>query len=235
MSYFESRAPVDFADFNKIENILNLCNQLGLKNIIFEPKNYIEEIPFEIREKIFNESKINVYYRINLRVKDVEDFKNKIKNHNDFKEIISVESSDKEVQLQSARDSRVNIVSFSDPEIIKTLTPGVISLTKQNNSFIEFSMAPLMVKNKAIQSKNFRSLYRFALLAIKMKANCIISGNFIDLYDYRHPRCLISICNSLLGIPINLAKKAFKENPQTLIERTRTSNGKSFEDGVNLI
>lgn len=235
MSYFESRAPVDFADFNKIENILNLCNQLGLKNIIFEPKNYIEEIPFEIREKIFNESKINVYYRINLRVKDVEDFKNKIKNHNDFTEIISVESSDKEVQLQSARDSRVNIVSFSDPEIIKTLTPGVISLTKQNNSFIEFSMAPLMVKNKAIQSKNFRSLYRFALLAIKMKANCIISGNFIDLYDYRHPRCLISICNSLLGIPINLAKKAFKENPQTLIERTRTSNGKSFEDGVNLI
>lgn len=235
MSYFESRAPVDFADFNKIENILNLCNQLGLKNIIFEPKNYIEDIPSEIREKIFNESKINVYYRINLRVKDVEDFKNKIKNHNDFTEILSVESSDKEVQLQSARDSRVDIVSFSDPEIIKTLTPGVISLTKQNNSFIEFSMAPLMVKNKAIQSKNFRSLYRFALLAIKMKANCIISGNFIDLYDYRHPRCLISICNSLLGIPINLAKKAFKENPQTLIERTTTSNGKLFEDGVNLI
>ncbi|MFX1323941.1 MAG: RNase P subunit p30 family protein [Promethearchaeota archaeon] len=235
MSYFESRAPVDFTCFNEIENILKLCEQLGLKNIIFESKNSIDEIPSEIRGKVFNKSKMNVYYRINLRVKDVEDFKKKIKNYANYTNILSVESLDKEVQLHSARDSRVDIVSFSDPEIIKTLTPGVISLTKQNNSFIEFSLAPLMVKNKAIQSKNFRNLYRFALLAIKMKANCIISGNFIDLYDYRHPRCLISICNSLLGIPMNFAKKAFKENPQTLVQRTRTSNGKNFEDGVNLV
>jgi RNase P/RNase MRP subunit p30 len=235
LSYFESRAPVDFSDFNDMENKLRLCEQLGIRNIILEPKSDLDKIPSDILEKVKKESKVNTYFRINLKVKDIGDFKKKIIKFKNFSNILSVESLDKEVQLQSARDSRVDIVCFSDPEIIKTLTPGVISLTKQNNSFIEFSLAPIMVNNKATQSKNFRNLYRFIFLATKLKANYIISGNFIDIFDYRHPRCLISICNSLLGIPINMAKKAYKENPQMLIEKTRTRSDKNFEVGVKLV
>ena len=221
MSYFESRLPVDITKINEIENRLKFCEELGIKNIILEPKNGIERVPSDIRNKVENELNINIYFRINLRFKTVEEYKKKMRKFNNFPDILSIESLNREVQLQCSKDSRVDIVSFSDPEIIKTLTPGVISLTKQNNTFVEFSLASIMVNNKTIQSKNFRNLYKFTQLALRSKANYIISGNFMNLFDYRHPRALISICHSLLEIPISIAKKAYITNPKILIEKTK--------------
>ncbi|MHA2036459.1 MAG: RNase P subunit p30 family protein [Promethearchaeota archaeon] len=235
MSYFESRVPVNIDDFNDIDTKIDICENLGIKNIILEPRNGIEIIPLEFRKRILKNQIINIYFRINLKTNKIEDFRNKIKKYNNFADILSVESSNREIQLQSAKDSRVDIVSFSDPDIIKTITPGVISLTKQNNSFIEFSLAPIMVDNKAIQSRNFRSLFKFTQLALKLKANCILSGNFTDKFNFRHPRALLSICNSLLGIPLNLARKAYIKNPKILVEKTRKNYDGIIEPGVKLV
>lgn len=235
LSYFESRLLANFDDFNDIQLKLKFCERLGIKNVILEPKNNQLAIPLSLKEKIKKETKINIFYRINLRLNNPEDFKKNLKHFNNFSDILSIESLNKEVQLHAARDSRVDIVSFSNPEIIKTLTPGIISLTKQNNSFIEFSLAPIMVKNKAIQSKNFRNLYRFIQLALKLKVNCIISGNFDDIFDFRHPRALISICHSLLGIPLDKAKKIFIINPILLLEKIQKRHDNNIESEVRLI
>jgi len=235
LAYIESRIPVNFNNFIEIKKKLDICENLGIKNIILEPKNGIEKIPIDFRKRVQNESKVNIFFRINLRINKVDEFKAKIKKYSNFTDILSVESLNKNVQLQSAKDSRVDIISFSDPEIIKTITPGVISLTKQNNSFIEFSLAPIMVKNKAEQSKNFRNLFKFTQLAFKLKANCIISGNFTDSFDFRHPRALLSICNSLLGISMNLAKEAYISNPKILVEKSKNQNDEIIEPGVKLV
>ncbi len=236
MSYFESRLSVDFNDFKSILNKLDFCKELGIKNVILAPKNNIVEIPVELKEKIKNENlKINVFFRINLDVENINELRKKIKKLDNFNDILSVESLNKEVQIQAARDSRVDIISFSHQETLKTLTPGIISLTKQNNSFIEFSLAPIMVLNKATQSKNFRNLYRSIQLALKLKANCIISGNFENVYEFRHPRALISICHSLLGLSLDNAKKVFNLNPRLLLERTRKRSTRNFEQEVKLI
>jgi len=233
LSYFESRLPVDIKNINDIENRLKFCEELGIKNIILEPKNGIDRVPSDIKYKVENESNINIYFRINLRFKSIEEYKKKMKKFNNFPDILSIESLNREVQLQCSKDSRVDIVSFSDPEIIKTLTPGVISLTKQNNTFVEFSLAPIMVNNKTIQSKNFRNLYKFTQLALKSKANYIISGNFMNLFDYRHPRALISICHSLLEIPISIAKKAYITNPKMLVEKTKIRHNNKLKQQNN--
>ncbi|NVM34210.1 MAG: hypothetical protein HWN81_01360 [Candidatus Lokiarchaeota archaeon] len=235
MSYFESRLLANFDNFNDIKKKLEICEKLGIKNVILEPENKIVAIPLEIKSKLRVETKINTFYRINLRLNNREDFKRRIRHFNNFSDILSIESLKKEVQLLAARDTRVDIVSFSNPEVIKTLTPGVISLIKQNNSFLEFSLAPLMVKNRINQSKNFRNLYRFIQLALKSKVNCIISGNFDNMYDFRHPRSLLSICHTLLGIPIDRAKEIYKVNPILLLERIKRRNNKDFEPEVKLI
>ncbi|MFW9941465.1 MAG: RNase P subunit p30 family protein [Candidatus Thorarchaeota archaeon] len=221
MSYFESRLPVDINNIDEIEDKLKFCKELGIKNIILEPINEIYKIPSDIRDKVEKTININIYFRINLKLKTIEEFRKKIINFNNFQDILSIESLNRDVQLNCSKDSRVDIISFSDPDIIKTLTPGVISLTKQNNSFVEFSLAPIMVNNKTIQSKNFRNLYKFTQLALRLKANYIFSGNFINLFDYRHPRTLISVCHSLLEIPISTVKKAYITNPKMLIEKTK--------------
>lgn len=233
MSYFESRLPIDIKNINEIENRIKFCEELGIKNIILEPKNGIDRVPSDVRFKVENEFNINIYFRVNLRLKTIEEFKKKIKKFNNFPDIVSIESLNREVQLQCSKDSRVDIISFSDPDIIKTLTPGVISLTKQNNTFVEFSLAPIMVNNKTIQSKNFRNLYKFTQLALKSKANYIFSGNFTNIFDYRHPRALISICHSLLEIPISMAKKAYITNPKKLIEKTKIRYNNKIKQKFN--
>ncbi|MFX1390404.1 MAG: RNase P subunit p30 family protein [Promethearchaeota archaeon] len=236
MYYFESRLPVDFENYKVLNHKLEICKKLRIKNLILEPKNKFYKIPNEIKYKIEGQNpEFNLFYRINLKVNNPEDFKKLIKKFNKFHDILSIESLSKEVQLQAARDSRVDIISFSNQDIIKTLTPGVVSLSKQNNSFIEFSLAPIMVNNKAIQSKNFRNLYKFVQLAFKFNSNCIISGNFDEIYDLRHPRALISICHSLLGISLVDAKKIFTINPLSLLERVKKRSNTNFDPDVKLI
>ena len=236
LSYFESRLTVDFENFNDIKKKLHFYENLRVENLILEPKRSSTKISSDLKEKINNETNIKIYYRYNLQINDTNDFKNKVKKFNKFPSILSVESSNKDVQILAAKDSRVDIISFSDYKILRTLTPGVISLVKQNESFIEFSLALLMIKNKNIQSKNFRNLYRFIQLARNLKVNYIVSGNFKDLYDFRHPRALISICSSLLEIPLTEAKKIFKDNPKKLLERVNNrKNEDLLEPGVKII
>ena len=111
-----------------------------------------------------------------------------------------------------------------------------MSLAKQNKKFIEFSLCPIIVDNKSIQSKNFRYLYRFVQKARTLKADYIISGDFNELFDIRHPRALMSICNTLLDIPLEELKIIFKQNPLKLLRRIKKRGDNTIlENGVKLI
>jgi RNase P/RNase MRP subunit p30 len=236
LSYFESRLRLDFDNIQDIKRYLEICKKLAIPNLILEPTNNITHLSSELKKKIENETSLKIYYRINLRLENMEDYKKNIKKFNNFSDILSIETSNKEIQLQAARDSRVDIVSFSDPKILRSLTSGVISLVNQNNSFIEFSLSSIMVENKVNQSKNFRNLYRSIQLVRKTNTNYIISGNFKDPYDLRHPRNLISICHTLLELPIVEAKKAFFQNLEKLILRVNSRNDRDIlETGVKLV
>ena len=236
MPYFESRLRANFADFNELKVKINFCEKLGIKNIILEPTNNINEISNELKDRLKNVTKINLFYRKNLKLNSINDFKKKIKNYSKFPDILSVESMNKEVQIHCARDSRVDILSFSDQKILKTITPGVLSLIKQNNSFIEFSLAPLFAKEKTKQSRYLRNLYRSLMMVRNKNLNYIISGNFDMMFNYRHPRGLISICHSLLGLSYSEAKKAFSLSPSLLIKRMyKDKRSELIEDDMSII
>ncbi|TKJ27747.1 MAG: hypothetical protein CEE42_00810 [Promethearchaeota archaeon Loki_b31] len=236
MSYFESRLKINLNDFAEIERKLKFCQELRITNLILEPKNDIIKLNSELKQRISKISTLNLYYRINLRPNSLNDLKKLIQLYNNFSDIISVESMDKNIQIQAAKDSRVDIISFSDQNVIKTISPGIISLIKQNRSFIEFSLASIMTRNQAVQSRYLRSLYRAVQLAMQLKVNYIISGNFDDIFKLRHPRALISVCHTLLGIPLLSAKKAFSENVLTLINRVQARQDKNIiESGVKLL
>jgi len=236
LSYFESRLVVDFGNSDVLKKKIDFYKNLNVDNLILEPQKNLNQFTLNLKEKIKDETNINIFYRFNLQINEVNEFKKRIKRFNKFPEILSIESLNKDVLILAARDSRVDIVSFSDQNNLKTLTPGIVSLIKQNGSFIEFSLSPLMIKNKSKQSKNFRSLYRALQLVMKLKPNCIISGNFKNLFDFRHPRALISICNTLLDIPLDEAKRFFKENPRKLLRRVHQKGDNNiFEEDVKII
>ena len=236
LSYFESRLRVNFNDINEIKEKLEFCEKLGIRNLILEPIKKVQTISVDLKALIKKFTKINIYYRYTLRPDNLQDFKRTIKKFKNHPEIVSVETSNKEIQSYAARDSRVDLISYSHPEIIKTLTNGVISLVKQNQSFIEFSLSSIMANNRAVQSKNFRILYRFINKVRNFKANYILTGDFDELFDIRHPRALISICNTLLDIPIGELKRVFKENPMKLLLRCeKKQNSSILDNGIKLI
>jgi len=227
---------VNFDNFKEVKRKIEFCNILGIKNLILETLNDSRKIDSEILQKVNNATKINIFYRYNLRIKDSKEFREKIKDYNNFPYILSIESENKEVQIQAAKDSRVDVLSFSEQHLIKTITPGVISLVKQNDSFIEFSLAPIMTQSKGLQSKIFRNLYRFTKLILSLRPNYIINGNFSDLYHLRNPRNLLSICHTLLGMPLNEAKKGFSINVQLLLDRVNRRIDKDvIMEGVRMI
>jgi len=227
---------LDFENTQEIQQKLRFCKSLGIKNLILEPKNNYENWVPELKSKIEKFPGIQLYYRFNLKPPNLNEFKKILKKYKNFPYILSIESLNKDIQIQAAKDSRIDLISFSDQDILKTITPGVISLTKQNKSFIEFSLSSIMAKNKANQSKNFRNLYRFIQLAIELKANYIISGNFEDLYNIRNPRALISICHTLLGMPLTKAKNGFSNNVIRLLKKVELRQDSSvIETGVRFI
>jgi RNase P/RNase MRP subunit p30 len=236
LSYFESRLRVKTNNFKEIEEKLHFCKLLGIQNVIVELENNGEKTRADLKRRIEEITNINVKYRTNINPKNLESLIKKLKGIGQSSNVIVVESADKKIQIQAAKDSRVDVVSFSEQAVLKTIFPGVISLTKQNQSFIEFSLASIMVKNKSLQSKNLRNLYRGVQLANNLNANYIISGNFDDLYSIRHPRALISICHTLLGISVLRAKNSFSKNVVSLLNRVQMRKDKNFiETGVKLI
>lgn len=235
MGYFESRVPIDINNFENTVKKIRFLEKLNYKNLILEPKN-IEKISNDLKIKVREITNINIYYRINLKPKNLSELKRKISNFNKFPDIVSVESSNNEVLLFSARDTRVDVLSFSDVKIAKALTPGVISLSKQYNSFIEFSFNPIFLENKFIQSKNIHLLISSLSRAIAKNTNYILSGNFSHITDYRSPKVLTSICQTFFNMTLYKAKQALIENPQQLIKKISMRNDPDvIEDGVRII
>jgi len=236
LSYFESRLRIKTNNFKEIEQKLRFCKLLGVQNVIVELENNREKMQPDLKRRIEEITNINVKYRTNINPKNLESLIKKLKGIGQSSNVIVVESADKKIQIQAAKDSRVDVISFSEQAVLKTIFPGVISLTKQNQSFIEFSLASIMIKNKSLQSKNLRNLYRGVQLADKLNANYIISGNFDDLYSIRHPRALISVCHTLLGISMMQAKNCFSKNVVSLLNRVQMRQDRNFiESGVKII
>jgi len=236
LSYFESRLRLNFEDLDSVYRVLKFCEKLNISNLIIEPLNNPKYFREEIFHRIREDININIFFRFNLKPRTLKEFKKEIKFYQKFPYILSLETQVKEIQIQATKDSRVHVISYSDPINMKTATPGLISLAKQNDTYIEFSLAPIMSKNRALQSKNFRLLYRFVQLLLRMKPNIIINGNFDILYDLRHPRNLSSVCHSLLGIPLDQAKNAFSKNVELLLSKVKArKENKSIQPGVRLI
>lgn len=236
MSYFEARIKVDFENFDEIKKTLNLCEKLRIKNLILEPRKNILDINPQTKRNLQELTNIDLFYRFTLSGKTLKDLKTQMKLYKNKPEIISIESPNQKIQEYAATDTRIDLLSFSDYHVLNTFSEGLLSLAVQNNKFIEFSLTPIMSNNRIYQSKAFRKLHRSIKLVINSHAKFIISGNFKNLYDLRNPRALISICHTLLGIPLEEAKKAFSKNVKLLLKKAEQRNNKLlFEDGVKLI
>ena len=93
MPYFESRVRCNFNDFQQIEQIIHLYEELGVKNLILEPINKkFYTISKDLKEDIKNISHINIFYRFNLKPETLNEFKKEIKKYQNNSNLLSVET-----------------------------------------------------------------------------------------------------------------------------------------------
>ncbi|MFX1238827.1 MAG: hypothetical protein ACFE8P_14055 [Promethearchaeota archaeon] len=79
MSYFESRLRIKIHDFQDIKDKIKLCAALGIKNVILESIENEDIIPSNLRKKIEELTKINIFYRLNIKEENLAGFKKKLK------------------------------------------------------------------------------------------------------------------------------------------------------------
>ncbi|MBD3211087.1 MAG: hypothetical protein GF311_00640 [Candidatus Lokiarchaeota archaeon] len=236
MRYFESKLKIELENFAAIREKLEFCRRLDIKNIILEPINHQEKIPLNVKNKIEKIDDLNIFFRINLKPTTLKDIKRKVSSLINIPDIISVETDNPKIQLFAARDSRIDLLSFSKYRLLNTLSKGVLSLAVQNDTFIEFTLEHIMNDNIRFQSKFFRLLYKSIRMAMKANVKYIISGNFLNKYDYRNPKALMSILNTLIGIDMPYLESAFGGNVISLINRAKNRiNPHLVEKGVQLI
>ncbi|MGV9172255.1 MAG: RNase P subunit p30 family protein [Promethearchaeia archaeon] len=236
MSYFETRLRINFQNFKEAAIYLEFCEKLGIRNLIVEPLSANTPITENIKRKIQTFSDIKIYYRITINPQSLKDFNKEIQKFNNFGNILAVESADKKVQLKASKDSRVDVLSFSNINYIKRISKGVLSLLSQNNTYLELSLSPLLINNQSEQSRNFRIFYRTMETVLNERVKYLLCGDPHTEFDLRNPRSLISICVSLLDIPIQKAKMGFEKYPQELIrDKFIKTDSQKLDKGLKLI
>lgn len=210
---------------------------VGFQNLFMEisPQEFKKNV--ELIQKIQNQTKIKLFYRVTVHTNDVNEFNcalNKISNYKAL--IIVLQSTNKDLLTFAAKNSRIDVLSFSSVEEIKSLTPGIISLIKQSKKYIEISLIDLFMQKTFERSRSFREIYKILRLANNKEHIFIYAGLESSIYYIKGPREIISILNSIFEIPLSKAKSILSTNPSGLIENIQNRTDVNFlEDGVRIV
>lgn len=169
-----------------------------------------------------------------VSVKDLKKKLQKVQNYKDF--AISIVSKNKDVLTFAANDSRVDIISFTNIENIRNLTPGLISLLKQFNKFFEISIIDVLITNNSNRSRVFREIYKILKLVNKNPEILLFGGSERENFYIRGPREIISIFHSIFNLNLAGSKRIVRENPSELIKRLiARNNPNNLQKGVEII
>jgi RNase P/RNase MRP subunit p30 len=224
---------------DQIDRYLEIYKWVGYQNLFFEI-----EYPNNFDATQFTKEK-NIKYGLNLipklviKPKSLNQFREILSRINQFKDYaIAVESSDKEILSFATHDSRIDIISLGSIELVKELTPGIISLLKQNagKKFLEISLIDTINSRNYQRSKSFREIFKIISMASKNEKLIVFGGHELKLNYIRGPKEIISIFNSIFDISNEKAKRFVRENPQLLIDKIKQRTDKDFiETGVQII
>ncbi len=228
---------VVFINFKTKEEYLNFKNSPFFRS---NPHNM--QFPISIKSVLFYKSdllKIPVIPRITLSPKTPNLLKQELSEWYKRKCIISVESNNKEILQIAARDGRVDMLSASTIEFQKTLSKGILSLARQNNCVIDFSLTPVLETYSNNRTRLFRVIYRL-FMAAKPNSNLYTLGSNYQIKNnpflLRGPVESMSILNSILKIPKYFTKKILSDNAESLILRyIKKDLGLLVESGVEIV
>jgi len=225
--------------------IINLKSKSDYQNFIksdFFPKN-LPKIKFPLSiETILNYrtkiSPISLIPRVTLNPESPISLKKDLAVWKERRCLIAVKSLNKEILEIAARDGRVDILSIANINYQKSLTKGIISLARQNECYLDISLAPLIEFEHFKRTKILRVLYRLLLKAKPSVHKYLIGSDSIknNIWLMRGPKETISFLYSVCNIPEFQAKKILAKNPEEIILRfIKRDHNLFIEHGVEIV
>jgi RNase P/RNase MRP subunit p30 len=179
---------------------------------------------------------LTVFPRITIQPKTPDDLKRQLNELLQYKLLIAVKSSEKEILEIAARDGRVDLLVITDLNIQKTLTKGILSLVKQNNCFLDFSLLPIIELENNQRTKVMRMLYRLFLMAKPLKFMYTHGMYSNNKWLFRGPREITALLSAIFQISDFEAKKMVETNTESLVLRYIKRDQEFFLDpGVEIV
>jgi len=231
LNYTNTNVIIDNLSIEDILNKIELYKWIGYQNLFisfnYDNINKARNIISMIKSKI----SLNIYGKIQIFTDNLKDLKIKLKNIQEYRDFaISLATKDINSLLFAANDSRIDIISVCNREFLKEITPGVISLVKQQakTKFIEFSLISALEEDYYNRAQIFRELGIFLKWAIKNENILIYGGSERDPALIRGPKEIIYSIYTIFNIPLNKCKRIFRENSKLLIDKIINRNENSY-------
>lgn len=221
------------------DKFIEVYKWVGYQNLFFEVNFPLEFDLSRFINEINMKYKINLFPKTIIRPHSLNHLRDLLSKISQFKNIlVAIESTDKDILSFSAHDSRIDIISVTSTDLIKELTPGIISLLKQNSGkkFIEVSLIDAFSSKNYQRSKIFREIYKIISLVVKSQDLIIYGGQELKINHIRGPIEITNIFNTIFEIPLNISKRFVRENPQILINKLIQRTDKNYiENGIRII
>ncbi|MBN2154938.1 MAG: hypothetical protein JW776_02710 [Candidatus Lokiarchaeota archaeon] len=161
-----------------------------------------------------------LYGKILLHPKNIKELRSQLKSLDKIKDFfISVQSVEKDVLSYAIKDSRVDLITCPHIIQLKSITPGIVSLVKTNQKFIEISLIDALFSKSGERSRLFHEVARF-LDTVRNNLHVVLCGGFEQsLNEIRGPREIASIFTAIFDVSTPMSKSIVQSNPQRIIAK----------------
>ncbi len=216
---------------------LNLYHMIGFQTL-FINLDYVQNKEYlNILQEIQSQTNLEVYGKITLYPNDIKHLKTELRSIKKLDTFfIAVQSTNKDVLTFAVNDSRVNCISCPKITNLKYITPGVISLIKTNQKFIEISLRDVILSKTHERSRVFHNLSKF-LNNMHTYMNSVIYGGWEEnILEIIGPYEIKAIFSAIFDLPDKISNSIVKTNPQKVLNQLKNAyNSCYIQEGVRII
>nr|MDO8043554.1 RNase P subunit p30 family protein [Candidatus Baldrarchaeota archaeon] len=223
-----------FHSENQIDKILHIISELGYAIICISFNKGFNNFFEKIKRKS-EDFGLEVYRRMDLLPKNVQELKAKLRQIRRKFEIISVRCIDKKICVAAARDRRVDTLNFPTLESLKNFTESTANLAAEGDTAIEICLKTFLNVRGIRRARLITESRKAAKIALKKGIKIVIDSGAENIFEMRGPQELCSL-GYLLDLPEEYIDLTVSEIPFNIIKTNLSKLSASFVlPGVEIV
>jgi len=209
---------------NTADEYAYLLSLLGFRYVSFVCFNRVIENRFKEYRRRVEDYGLEYISRVDLEIKSLSQAKGFLRKYRKSVDLVVARPRNINAARFSARDGRIDMIFFDGRspkfDTIQAKLMGV------NNKVLEIAISEILTAEKRVPV--IRKLNRTLTIALKYDVKIVLSSGAHNIYEIRTPRDMVSIIKTLLNIEYESGLEMMRENPFSVILRSREKRNKEF-------